>query len=166
VAKLSEDHLLTSSERPNGLAEPEFKELQIQEDADIDYVGNLLFISLRSDWTPKKGGKTYTTGSTIYCDWEKFWEEGKDAVEYEILFEPTSRTAFEHMTVTKDYVIVSTMDNVKSKLQFYKLGDGGNSLSLVHEDTEPKIRQCSAWAIDALESNDLWFTRSSYTQPR
>jgi len=165
MAKLSEDHLLPASERPADLAEPQFTELQIQEDADIEYIGNMLFISLRSDWTPKKGGKTYKTGSMIYCDWIKFIEGGKEAVDYEILFEPTERTAFEYMTATKDYVIVSSMDNVKSKMQFYKLGDGGNSLTLAFEDAEPKIRACSVRPVDALENNDFWFTTSSYTQP-
>lgn len=165
MVKLAEDYLLPPAERPESLPELEFKELDIQEDAEIDYVGKLLFISLRSDWTPKEG-KTFKTGSVIYCDWEKFWQEGKEAVDYEVLFEPTARTAYEYMTCTKDYLIVSTMDNVKSKLQFYKIGDGGNSLTLVSEDADPKIRDCSVRPIDALENNDFWFTLSSYTQPR
>lgn len=165
MAKLSEEHLLPPAERPAGLEEPEFKDLQIQEDADINYVGNILFISLRSDWTPKEGGKTYKVGSVIYCPMDTFWAEGKDAVNYDVLFEPTERTAYEYLTCTKDYVVVSTIDNVKSKLQFYKIGDSGNSLTLVFEDTEPKIRDCSVRPIDALENNDFWFTSSSYTQP-
>ncbi|KAL3943088.1 MAG: hypothetical protein SGBAC_002821 [Bacillariaceae sp.] len=165
MAKLTEDHLLPQSERPEGLPELEFKELDIQEDAEIDYVGNMLFVSLRSDWTPQEGGKTYKTGSMIYCDWEKFLSEGKGGADYKVLFEPTDRTAFEYMTVTKDYLIVSTMDNVKSKLSFYKIDDDGNSLALVSEDSDPRIRDCSVRPIDALESNEFWFTLSSYTQP-
>eukprot|EP00980_Cylindrotheca_fusiformis_P022953 scaffold9948_cov129-Cylindrotheca_fusiformis.AAC.21 len=164
MAKLDEGNLLAPAERPESLPAMEFKELDIQEDAEIDYVGKLLFISLRSDWTPKEG-KTYKTGSVIYCDWEKFWQNGKAAVDYQVLFEPTERTAYEYMTCTKDYLIVSTMDNVKSKLQFYKIGDSGSSLTLVSEDADPKIRDCSVRPIDALENNDFWFTLSSYTQP-
>jgi prolyl oligopeptidase len=165
MAKLTEDHLLPPSQRPTGLQEPDFKELQIQEDAEMDYLGSLMFISLRSDWSPKEDGKTFKRGSVIYCPLETFWAEGKEAVDYQILFEPTERTAYEYFTCTKNYLVLATMDNVKSKLQFYKLGDGGNSLTLVSEDTEAQIRSCSVRPIDALENDEFWFTTSDYVTP-
>jgi prolyl oligopeptidase len=166
MAKLTEDHLLKPEDRPADLAEPVFKEMEIQADAEMNYLGKLLFISLRSDWTPKDDGVTYKQGSLIYCNLEQFWSGGKKAVDYKILFEPTSRTAYEYFTATKNYLILSTMDTVKSKLEFFKLGDDGASLSLVSgSETEAKIRDCSVRPIDILESDEFWFTTNDFTTP-
>jgi prolyl oligopeptidase len=168
MAKLTEDHLLKPEDRPTDLTEPEFKELEIQDDASLDYMGNILFIILKSDWTPNDDtGITYKQGSVIYCNFEKFYSDGKSAVDYTILFEPTERTAYEYFTVTKNYLILSTTDTVKSKLGFYKLHDSGTSLSLVSggEDTEAKIRACSCRPIDYRENDEFWFTTSDYTTP-
>jgi len=55
---------------------------------------------------------------------------------------------------------------VKSKLQFYKIGEDGNSLTLISGgDTTASIRDCSIRALDATDSDEFWFTTSSYTQP-
>ena len=162
MAKLSEDHLLPREERPDSLAEPEFKELDIPEDAEIDYLGNLLFVILRSDWTPKEDGVTYKRGSVIYCPLEAFWKDGKAAVDYQILFEPTERTAYEYFTCTKNYLILSTMENVKSKLTFYKTD--GNSLTKVQEGS-PAIRACSVRPMDPYDNDEFWFTTSDYVTP-
>ena len=165
-AKLTEDHLLKPEDRPTDLAAPEFKEMEIQEDASLNYVGNLLFIELRSDWTPKDDGVTYKQGSVIYCDFDSFWSGGKASVDYKILFEPTSKTAYEYFTVTKNYLILSTTDTVKSKLEFYKVEDNGKSLKLLSSgDAEAKIRNVSCRTIDAKENDEFWFTTSDYTTP-
>ncbi|KAG7348342.1 serine protease, S9A family peptidase [Nitzschia inconspicua] len=166
LAKLKEEHLLKPEDRPSDLPEPEFKEMDIQADAEMNYLGKLLFISLRSDWTPKDDGVTYKQGSLIYCELEKFWSGGKSAVDYKVLFEPTSRTAYEYFTATKNYLILSTMDTVKSKLEFFKLCDDGASLSLVSgSETEAKIRDCSVRPIDILEGDEFWFTTNDFTTP-
>lgn len=163
MAELTEDHLLAPSKRPADLPEPHFQKVDVQDDADINFLGNLFIISLRSDWTPK--GITYKSGSVIYCALDKFLAEGRTAVDYHVLFEPTDRTAYEYFSCTKNYLILSTMDNVKAKLQFFKLGDSGNSFTLVSGDTVASIRDCSVRALDATDGDEFWFTTSSYAQP-
>lgn len=172
MAKLTEDHLKVPDERPSGLAEPEFKELELPEDADIDYVGNLLFIVLRSDWTPKEPGylgydtstTTYKRGSVIYCSLPDFWMNGKSAVEYQVFFEPTERTAYEYFTVTKNYLVLSTMDNVKSKLTFYKLIENGSAI-VPTKEFPPSLESVSVRPLDATSSDDFWYTTSGYLTP-
>jgi prolyl oligopeptidase len=169
MAKLTEDHLLPPADRPVDLPDPEFREMQIQDDATMDYMGKLLFISLRSDWTPREGGVTYRQGSVIYCDLDTFWSQGRASVDYAVLFEPTERTAYEYFTCTKNYLILSTMDTVKSKLDFFKLGDDGASLTPVSgggsSGIEAKIRDCNCRPIDVLESDEFWFTTSDFVTP-
>jgi prolyl oligopeptidase len=164
--KVLYEHLLaTDDPARNGVAEPEeLIEVDVQEDAEIDFVGNLMIISLRSDWEPVPGQK-FTQGSLIYTDAETFMKKGKEACGFKILFEPTSRTAYETYTSTQNYLILSIMDDVKSNLEFYKLGDEGNSLTLVGGDKEAVIRSCGVAPLDSIESDKFWFTTSGYTQP-
>jgi len=164
MAELTEDHLLAPSKRPKDLPELEFKKVDVQDDADINFLGNLFIVSLRSDWTPNDD-KTYKSGSVIYCPLDKFSTQGSKAVDYQVLFEPTERTAYEYFTCTKNYLVLSTMDNVKSKLQFFKVGDNGNSLTLVSGDVEAQIRDCSVRPLDPTDGDEFWFTTSTYTQP-
>ena len=164
--KVHYEHLLAPDDPArNGVAEPDdLIEIDVQEDAEIDFVGNLIIISLRSDWEPAPGQK-FKQGSLIYTDAETFMKKGKEACEFKILFEPTSRTAYETYTLTQNYFILSIMDNVKSKLKFYKLGDEGNSLTLVGGDKEAVIRSCGVGPLDSVESDKFWFTTSGFTQP-
>jgi prolyl oligopeptidase len=168
MAKLTEEHLLAPDERANtgkDLPAPEFVEMDIPEDADMDLLGNLLLLSLRSDWT--LNGTTYKSGSVIYCSIDSFLKHGKEAeaTAFQILFQPTDRTAYEYFTCTKNYLVLSTMDNVKSKLQFYKLENAGTSLTLVGADPEAKIRSCSVRPMDSNDSDEFWFTTSDYLTP-
>jgi prolyl oligopeptidase len=165
LAKLEYDHLLAPEEREQTtLKDPVFTELDIPEDAEMSLHGNLLIISLRSDWTPTSDD-TYKSGSVVYCNLEDFLNNGKANVKYHVLFQPTERTAYEYFTCTKNYVVLSTMDNVKSKLEFYKLGDNGSSLTLVGADSTARIRDCSVRPIDATTSDEFWFTTSDYVTP-
>uniref|UniRef100_A0A7S1GJZ9 Prolyl endopeptidase n=1 Tax=Cyclophora tenuis TaxID=216820 RepID=A0A7S1GJZ9_CYCTE len=125
----------------------------------------MLFISLRSDWTPKEDGPTYEKGSLLYVSAETFLSHGKEACDYSVLFAPTPRTALEYYSVTKNYVVLVTMDNVQSKMDFYQIVDDSTQLKRVGGDSTPKIRSNSVSPVDALESDEFWFTTSGYTQP-
>jgi len=147
-----------------GVEEPgEFVEVDVQDDANIDFLGKWMIVSLRSDWEPKQG-TSFKSGSLLYVDAETFLNKGKEACEYNVLFEPTDRSAAETYSTTKNYLILSIIENVKSKLLFYKLEEDG-SLNLVGGDNEAQIRACHAGAIDPQESDAFWFTTSGYTQP-
>jgi prolyl oligopeptidase len=170
MRKLEYEHLLAPADPARaGVTEPsDFVQVDIQEDAEVDFVGKLLLISLRSDWEPVPGGTTYKQGSVIYVEADKFLEQGKDACEYHVLFEPTERTAYEYFTVTKNYLVLSTMDNVKSKLKFYKIGNEGSTLTLAGGDPLAQIRDCSVRPLDPYDSNSgdkFWFTTSDFTTP-
>lgn len=159
------EHLLAPNDPAReGIVEPEdFIEIDIQEDAGASFFGKWMMISLRSDWEPVPGKKVYKSGSLLYVDSETFLTKGKEACDFSILFEPTERTAYDGYAFTKNYLILSTMDNVKSKLSFYKLGDNG--CEYVGGDEEAQIRACDAGAIDPSEDDQIWLYTSGYTQP-
>lgn len=165
VRPIQFEHLLAPTDaRAAGVEEPgDFVKVDIQDDAKVDFLGNMMLVTLRSDW--EVAGKTFKQGSVIYCDAKTFLEDGKEACNYTILFQPTDRTALEYYSATKNYVILVTMDNVKSKLDFYKIEDDGRSLKYVGGDQEAQVRAVSVSAVDSQDSDEFWFTTSGYTEP-
>ncbi|GAX24904.1 prolyl oligopeptidase [Fistulifera solaris] len=168
VRSVQFEHLLAPDERgPDVSDPPDFVELDVQDDANISFLGKLLVITLRSDWEPVAGGPVYKKGSVIYTDAETFLQKGRSGCEYKILFEPTERTAYEYYAVTKNYLILSTMDNVKSRLRFYKIEDGGSRLTLIEGGSqEAQIRDVGIRPIDPYSGSDeFWFTTSDFVTP-
>lgn len=165
VRRIQYEHLLAPHDPARSVVEEpeEFVQVDVQEDAGVTYVGKWMIISLRSDWEPVPGGPTYKAGSLIYTDVDTFLDKGKQHCTYTVLFQPTDRTAYDGYSFTKNYFILSTMENVKSKLEFYKLGEDG--FEYMGGDKEPKIRAMEVGAIDPTESDELWLYSSGYTQP-
>jgi len=169
VRKLKPEHLLAPDDPARvGVEEPpEFVAVDISEDASISFLGKMLIISLRSDWEPKPGTK-FQRGSVILTQTDEFLAHGAAGTsEYTPLFEPTERTAYEYYTATKNYLILSTMDNVKSKLSFFKIVDGGSKVvPVVTAAEEAQIRDCNVRPVDPYsDSDEFWFTTSDFTTP-
>ena len=148
-----------------------FIPLNIQDDASISFVGKMLIITLRSDWI-LSDTVTYQQGSVIYTDIDSFLQSSDPSqCIYTILFAPTDRTAYEYFTVTKNYLILSTMDNVKSKLAFYKIDKEGSALVLLQSGEnalmdEARIRDCNVRPVDPYTGSDeFWFTTSDFVTP-
>ena len=163
------EHLLASTDpRREGIPDPgPFVPVPIPDDANMSFLGKMLIITLRSDWNV--AGTVYKQGSAIITDLAKFINSGDpDACEYTILFEPTERTAYEYYTATKNYLILSTMENVKSKLSFYKIVEDGSRLELLDHGRpmEAQIRDCSVSPMDPyLGSDAFWFSTSDFVTP-
>lgn len=166
VRKVKHEHLLAPNDPLRaGVAEPpEFKQVEVPEDAEIDFVGNLLVISLRSNWSPESG-KVFTQGSIIYVNAHKFVKYGPKDRIYHVLFQPTERTACESYSVTQKFMVLSIMDNVKSRLEFYKLEKDANKLRLVGADKDPQIRAINVRAVDPYDGDQFWLSTNTYTEP-
>jgi len=86
--------------------------LEIPDDADFQgFFKNHLLLSLRTDWNV--GGKTYPQDALLAIDLDTFLGGGRD---FSVLFTPQERIALASVTSTKNYLLVTTLDNVKSRL--------------------------------------------------
>lgn len=157
---LAEDDPLRS-----GLGDPPgFRQVQIPYDSEIDFVGNLLMVTLRSDWSPEPGRK-FIRGSIVNVNSHKFIKYGPTGRIYHLLFQPSQRVSCDNYTVTKNFVILSLLDNLKSKLEFYVLEKEGNKLRLVGTDKTALIRMTNVQAVDPYENDNFWLTTSGYLEP-
>jgi prolyl oligopeptidase len=166
VRKVKYEHILAQDDpkRAGAGNPPEFKQMEVPEDAEIDFVGNLLMITLRSDWEPEPG-KRYNQASIVYVNAHKFLKYGPKDRIYHALFKPTERTACENYSVTQNFLILSIMENCKSKLEFYRLEKDANHLRLVGADKLAQIRAINVRAVDPYQGDEFWFTTSGYTEP-
>eukprot|EP00804_Cyclotella_cryptica_P001750 CCRYP_009101-RB/>CCRYP_009101-RB protein AED:0.44 eAED:0.44 QI:0/0/0/1/0/0/3/0/404 len=140
-----------------------------------------MILLVKADWEANDNGseRTFKTGSLLYVDSQSFldFSKAKDSgseeavkeaaakLDYNILFEPTTTTSYAGYSSTKNYLILYMLDDVKEKLQFFKLGEGGGEFIHVGGDDEGKIRSASARGVDSKTNDLFWFTTSSYTQP-
>jgi len=91
--------------------------LDIPEDADLQGIfKEHILLSLRTDWTV--GGTTYPQDALLAIDLDRFLAGERD---FSVLFQPEERIALGNVTNTKSYLLVTTLDNVRSKLYKYTL---------------------------------------------
>lgn len=95
-------------------------QLPIPKDADIKaFLNGELFIQLKSDW--KLAGKTYTQGSIIYAPVN---DVIADKASYQTLISSSDSLSISSVRTTKTALLVSVLDNVKSKVLRYTNQDG------------------------------------------
>jgi len=127
-------------------------------DAEANTHREWLLIRLRTSWGV--GGKKYTAGSLLACNFESFL---KGERKFDVLFEPTERTSLAGYSPTLHHIILNELDNVRSRL-----------VVLTHTDDRweraelpglPKFGNANAGAVDADESDEYFLTVDDYTTP-
>jgi prolyl oligopeptidase len=89
--------------------------LEIPRDASPSGIFKKQFLlSLRSDWTV--GDVTYPADALLALDLDAFLGGDRN---FKVLFSPEQRVALGGMTTSLNYLLVTTMDNVKSRLYRY-----------------------------------------------
>ena len=131
--------------------------LDVPDDASPTYAQDMLWVRLKSSWTV--GGKTYRQGALIATNFDAFMKGGRN---FDVIFEPTERKSLGGWTLTKNYLILSELDNVKNHL-FEVQNKHGKWTR--REIALPGLGTVSASAIDADESDDYFLTLTDYLTP-
>lgn len=118
-----------------------------------------IMFELRDDWELE--GVIHAKGSILAAPLKK-WLKGKRKVE--VLFSPTETTSFVGMTDTKDHLILSTLDNVKDRLEVLTPGKNGWTRRPLNVGGDGLLRR-SVYAVDSDGSNDVFAMVSGYLTP-
>ena len=81
------------------------------------------------------------------------------------LFAPTPTCSLLSSSETKNYVIVSALEDVVAELRFWRYDRPTSSWTLERSFKGEGYASPSASAVSAEESDAIWLTSSSYTQP-
>jgi prolyl oligopeptidase len=146
-----QETFLVEGDRPVKLAIPE-------DSAPRAFFRGRLLFSLRSDWTPVAGGKTYREGSLLAA---KVEDIVAGANKFDVLFEPSARVSLAAVDRTKDRVLLQTLDNVKSRLAALSLDNGAWKRT---EIPTPGLGTAELSATTD-ESETFFFTYEDFTTP-
>jgi prolyl oligopeptidase len=94
--------------------------LDLPDDAQMrGFFKDQMLVSLRNDWEFE--GTTNPQDALLAIDLDDFLQGSRT---FEVLFEPSERVALDQVRWTRNYIVYTTLDNVRSRL--YRLAPGEN----------------------------------------
>jgi prolyl oligopeptidase len=132
--------------------------LAVPSDATAQIVGPWLVVRLRSAWDVD--GRLFSAGSLVAARLQDFLQ-GKRA--FEVLFEPTARTALQKTwSATRNAIVLDVLDNVRSRvLMLTPTADGWQR----HEIALPSLGAASAQPVNRYESDRVFITYQDFLTP-
>lgn len=130
--------------------------LNLPSDASMNVLKDQLIIQLRSDW--EVNGQTFPSGALLSAPLTSVLEGNP---ELELIVESSGRRVVRGVSTTKDFLLVSFLDNVRSELHVYRHSDSGWTSERVQT---PELGSIGG-AIQSSGSNRFLFTYSDYLQP-
>jgi prolyl oligopeptidase len=86
--------------------------LEMPDDTEmLGFFKNRMLVSPRTDWAI--GGATYSQGALLAIDIDDFLAGGRS---FDVLFEPAARISLGRVRSTANYLVYSTLDNVRGRL--------------------------------------------------
>ena len=128
------------------------------DDANAGIHREWLFLELRTDWDA--GGKTHAAGSLLAIDFERFLAGDRS---FHTLFAPGPRTSLVAYDPTRNHVLLTTLDNVRSRLFVLTWRDG--SWHRQPLPGVPAVATASVAAVDDLDSDDFFLTTATPLEP-
>ncbi len=126
-------------------------------DAEVNTFGDQLLLRLRSDWT--LNGRTYPAGALLAADFGAYLRGDRRLTA---LFEPTVRTSLAGISDTKNYLLLTELDNVRSRPYLLRFTDGQWQRTPLEA---PAFGTVNVDGIDANESDDYFMTVTDFLTP-
>jgi prolyl oligopeptidase len=93
--------------------------LDLPLDATPTLVGDRLVVQTRSDW--EVGDEVHPAGALLAADFQAFLRGDR---RFQVVFAPSARTVLRGVTASRDRLLVSLLDNVRTELRSYRWEDG------------------------------------------
>jgi len=137
-----------------------FAHVPIPDDANIGTFADQLLITLRSSWLGHPAGSMLAAPAAGFMAAAD--DDGRSAL-LTSLFTPTETCSLEASTETRNYLVLSCLDNVVAEARFWKYA--GGAFALERQVTGEIGLSPSFSAVDAEGSDAIWATSDGYTQP-
>jgi prolyl oligopeptidase len=142
----------------------EWQEISLPEDVSLEFFRNMMLITTRCEWTPPNHHRSYAAGSLISVGIDDFLANGLDSA-LTVLFEPTATVSLESMTLLQSFVILTVLDDIKSRLIFWEYSTAENQWICRGQEAKPVIRGVTLYAYDSDRSNMFWMNLSTFLTP-
>ncbi|KTF03607.1 Prolyl endopeptidase precursor [Trueperella bernardiae] len=134
--------------------------------AEVGFVRDWLLATLRHDW--ELDGATFPAGAVVVMPASSITEPR--AQDVQVLYSPSPTSSFLDLTVTRTGLVMTILDNVKTKLFF--CAEGRAAAGVVEPwqiaEVTPKAAEFAAVgiaAVDRLESDEVWLTVAGFVTP-
>jgi prolyl oligopeptidase len=128
------------------------------DDANAAVHREWLLVELRSPWTV--GGTTHPAGSLLAADFERFLAGDRSI---DVLFTPGPRTSLVAFAGTRNRLLLTTLDNVRSRIEVLSFADGAWRREPL--PGVPDAGTASVSPVDDIESDDYLLVTSSPLTP-
>ena len=125
-------------------------------DARMTYGWDKLWVTLKSAWSV--GGKNYSQGSLIAINFAAFLKGERN---FDVIFEPTERKSLAGWALTKNFLILNELENVRNNVREIRRTVNG----LVPHAQVSLSGNMAVSALDADESDDYFITGSDFLKP-
>lgn len=132
--------------------------IDVPDSAEIGYSRQWLLIELRDDWTI--ADTTYRAGSLLAADFDGFLAGDR---RFEVVFEPTPTTSLAGATWTRDHLVLTVLDDVKSRIRVLTPTDAAWHRS--EFAGAPEIGTVQVSAVDPDENDLVWVVATDYLTP-
>lgn len=139
----------------------ELKKVLVPDHMMVNCYADQIILQLRKDW---KGfdGKDYKAGSLVAVYWEFALREGESPVT--LLFEPTETKSLDSWCHTRQYLLLSILEDVQSKVVIFKY-DSGAFASLDQPFTGENFTSVSVSPVSSRRSDDVLVSLSGFALP-
>lgn len=132
--------------------------IDVPASAEIGFSRQWLLIELRDDWV--LDGLKYTAGSLLSADFDAF--VGGDR-RVEVVFEPTPTTSLASATWTLNHLVITVLDDVKSRIHVLTRAD--DTWQRSEFSGAPQFGSVQVAAVDSEESDLVWLITTDYLTP-
>ncbi len=132
--------------------------IDVPLDASAGVHKEWLMVNLRSAW--EVGDATYAAGSLIAMNFDDFMNGKRN---FTVLFEPAENNSLSSTSWTKNYLVLNIMEDVKTKLEVLKPGEGEwEKMPFVGA---PENADVGVRGIDSDESDEYFMSVTGFLTP-
>jgi prolyl oligopeptidase len=132
--------------------------IETPDDASPGVWREWLLVQPRTDWNV--GGHRYAAGALLAARLEDFLAGKRD---FDLLFEPTERKSLSGYSTTRHAILVTELDNVRSRVYVVQPTDSGWTRTPL--PGLPEFASISATGVDDHLSDDYWLTVTDFLTP-
>lgn len=132
--------------------------IDVPASAEIGFSREWLLIELRDDW--ELDGTRYAAGSLLSADFDAFVAGDR---RVEVVFEPTPTTSLAGASWTRNHLVITTLENVKSRISVLTRTDATWQRSAFAG--APEFGTVQVAAVDSDESDLVWLVATDYLTP-
>ena len=137
-------------------------EVPIPDDAQISTFADQILVTLRSEWLGHAAGALLAAPLWPFMKAES---DGDRSKMLTCLFAPTDTCSLEGEAATRNYLVLSVLEDVVSELRFWRYNQDASKWSLERSYKSEGYLVNSVSGVNADETDELWLTSSGYTQP-